>query len=186
MLQHNEITEQYEKLLKAEDEPIKLNANVQSHLKWAKSVNDLSLADGLLKISKDKKIKESLNYPEKTTFFDWVIVCSYYSIFHAAQALLGIKHIKINSRMHHATLISFAKHFIINNELADELFLIYEDAENKASELLEIFEEEKSKRGLFQYYRLSRNNLQPAQESINNAKKFLQTIQEVLRKKNII
>lgn len=186
MLQHNKISEEYGKLLKADDKPIKLDANVQCHLKWDKAINDLSLAEGLLKLSIDKKIKESLNYSEKATFFDWVIVCSYYSIFHAAQALLGIKGIKINNRMHHATLISFAKHFIVNNELADELFLIYEDAESKASELLEIFEEEKSKRGLFQYHRLSRNNLQPAKESINNAKKFLQTVQEVLRKKNII
>lgn len=89
-------------------------------------------------------------------------------------------------KVDYATLISFAKHFIINNELAEELFLIYEDAENKASELLGIFEEEKDKRGLFQYHRLSRNNFEPAQESVENAKKFLQAVQEVLKKRNII
>lgn len=83
-------------------------------------------------------------------------------------------------------MIAFAKHFIINNELAEELFLIYEDAENKAKELLEIFEEEKEKRGLFQYHRLSRNNFEPAKKSIDNAKKFLETIQKVLRKNKII
>ncbi len=66
------------------------------------------------------------------------------------------------------------------------MFLIYENAESKASELLDIYEEEKEKRGLFQYHRLSRNNLEPAQDSINNAKQFLGTVQEVLKKKNII
>lgn len=46
--------------------------------------------------------------------------------------------------------------------------------------------EEKDKRGLFQYHRLSGNNLQPAKESINNAKIFLRAVQEILKKKNII
>ena len=109
------------------------------------SLNDLNLAQGLLNISSDNKIKESLNYSKDITFFDWVIVSSYYSISHSSQALLGVKNIKINNRLHHATLVAFAKQFIINAELERELFLIYEDAEEKARELLEIFEKEKTK-----------------------------------------
>ncbi len=184
MLQLKQVEEKYKELLKVR--AVKENANVQSHLKWLKATNDLSLAGGLLKISTDDKLKDTLGYPKNATFFDWVIVCSYYSIFHATQALLGMRKIKIEDRLHHATLVSFAKHFILNNELAEELFLIYEDSETKASELLEILEEEKGKRGMFQYHRLSRNNLEPAKESIENAKKFLEAVQEVLSKKNII
>lgn len=186
MLQANKAEEKYEKLLKAKDKPIKEDSKVQSHLKWSKAVNDLLLAEGVLKISTDAKIKDMLNYPDDATFFDWVIVCSYYSIFHAAQALLGIKKIKITGRLHYATLIAFAKHFIVNNELAEELYLIYEDAETKARDLLEIFEEEKRKRGLFQYHRLSKSNLHPAKKSLENARTFLNAIQEVLKKNNII
>lgn len=186
MLQPKEIEKEYLKLLNARGKPIKENALIQSHLKWQKAINDLSLAEGLLKISTSDKIKDILGYPSDTTFFDWVIVSSYYSIFHATQALLGLKKVKINSRMHHATMIAFAKQFIINNELAAELFLIYEDAENKAKDLLDIFEEEREKRGLFQYHRLSRDNIGPAKESIENAKKFLRAVQEVLKKNNII
>ena len=186
MLQASKVEEKYEKLLKAKGKPIKENSSVQSHIKWLKALNDLALAKGLLKISTDSEIKDKLEYPENTTFFDWVIVCSYYSIFHAAQALLGIKEIKITNRLHYATLIAFAKHFIINNELAEELYLIYENAEEKAKDLLEIFETEKKKRGMFQYHRLSKNNLQPAKDSLENANKFLDAIQEVLKKNNII
>ena len=184
MLQLNQVEEKYKELLKVN--AVKENANVQSHLKWQKATNDLSLAKGLLKISMDSKIKETLGYSENTTFFDWIIVCSYYSIFHATQALLGLRKVKVVDRLHHATLIAFAEHFILNNELAEELFLIYEDSETKASELLEIFEEEKGKRGMFQYHRLSRNNLEPAKKSIENAKKLLEAVQEVLSKKNVI
>ena len=88
--------------------------------------------------------------------------------------------------MHYATMIAFAKHYIVNNDLAEELFLIYEDAENRARELLEVLEEEKVKRGLFQYHRLSQSNMDPAKESLENAKKFLEAVQEVLRKKKIV
>lgn len=186
MLQLKQVEEKYRKLLKAKDKPIREKAIVQSHLKWLKAVNDLSLAEGLLKISTDAGTKDKLGYSEDITFFDWVIVCSYYSIFHATQALLGMKGVKIVGRMHHSTLIAFAKHFIVNDELAEELFLIYENAEEKAAELLEIFEGEKDKRGLFQYHRLSRNNLQPAKESVGKAKVFLQAVQEVLKRKNVI
>jgi len=184
MLQPKQVEEKYKRLL--EEKAVREESNVQSHLKWLKAINDLTLAKGLLKISTDNRLKEDLGYPENITFFDWVIVCSYYSIFHAAQSLLGVKRVKITDRLHQATLISFAKHFIANDELAEELFLIYEDAESKAAELLEIFEEEKGKRGMFQYHRLSRNNLEPAEKSIKNAGVFLETVQEVLSKKNII
>jgi uncharacterized protein (UPF0332 family) len=179
-----EVENQYRELVKVK--AIKEKAIVQCHLKWAKATNDLSLSKGLLRISTDPTIKDSLGYPNETTFFDWVIVSSYYSIFHATQALLGIKGIKIENRLHIATLIAFANHYIINQELAEELFLLYEDAESKATELLEIFEEEKEKRGLFQYHRLSRNNHEPAQESVKNAEIFLEAVQEILYKKNII
>ena len=108
MRQASEIEEEYGKLLNAKDKPIYENSIVQSHLKWQKAVHDLSLAEGLLKISTNKKIKDSLGYPDDTTFYDWVIVSSYYSIFHATQALLGIKKIKITGRLHHATMIAFA------------------------------------------------------------------------------
>lgn len=184
MLQHSEIEEEYEILKKVK--AISEEKKVLSNIKWQKAVNDLNLAQGLLKISTDKQIKELLNYSEDITFYDWVIVSSYYSIFHSAQALLGIKKIKINNRLHYATLIGFAKQFIVSNELEEELFLIYEDSEKKAKELLEIFEEEKRKRGRFQYHRLSKNNLLPAKKSIENAKVFLDAIEKILVNHNVI
>jgi uncharacterized protein (UPF0332 family) len=186
MLQDKYVEKEYERLLQSEDKPIRENSIVLSHLKWFKATNDLSLAEGLLNISTNPAIKDSLGYPLETTFFDWVIVSSYYSIFHATQALLGLKKVKIEGRMHFATMISFAKHFIINNELQAELFSIYEDAELKARELLDIYEEEKKKRGIFQYHRLSKDNILPAKESLDNAKKFLDTIKEVLVKNKVI
>ncbi|MDI6737604.1 MAG: hypothetical protein QME12_03745 [Nanoarchaeota archaeon] len=186
MLPPNEIEKEYALLLNVKDKPIREGAVVQARLKWQKAINDLSMAKCAFQVSTSGKIKRALDCPNETTFFDWAIIAAYYSMFHAAQALLGMKKVKINRRVHHATLIAFARHFIINNELAAELFLIYENAEEKANELLAVYEEEMEKRGLFQYHRLSRDNVVPAEESIKNAAIFLNAIQEVLKKNNII
>ena len=186
MRQAKQVEQAYRDLLQAKGSPIKEKSVVLVAVKWAKATNDLALAQGLLKLSTTDALKDVLGYTKDTTFFDWAIVSSYYSIFHATQALLGLKNVKIQSRLHYATLIAFTKHFIVNNHLKEELFLIYEDAEKKARELLDIIEEEKQKRGMFQYHRLSKNNFGPAQESVRNAQVFLEAIQEVLGKHNVI
>lgn len=184
MLRADKIEEKYRALIR--ERAVKENSDVLCHLKWQKASNDLSLGEGLLKISTDKGLKDNLGYTKNMTFFDWVIVTSYYSIFHATNSILGMKKIKITKRVHHATLIAFSKHFIINDELADELFIIYENSHNLAKELLEIIEEEKSKRGTFQYHRLSRYNLEPAKRSLENAKKFLSAIRQILKNNDLI
>jgi len=74
MLQAKQVEDEYNKLVKTEGKPIKENAIVQSHLKWSKAVNDLLLAESLLRISTDVKVKEILKFPNDTTFFDWVVV----------------------------------------------------------------------------------------------------------------
>jgi uncharacterized protein (UPF0332 family) len=144
------------------------------------------LSKTLFNISENINFKDTMGLTQKTTFYDWVIVSSYYSIFHSVHALLGMKQIKINSRLHHATLISFAYYFIESKELEDELFTIYKDAEKKAKGLLEIYEEEKEKRGIFQYHRLSKYNSEPAKESIENAVIFLNVVGKVLAKNNLL
>jgi hypothetical protein len=68
MLQYNEVESKYNELLKAKGNPIKENSIVQSHLKWIKAVNDLSLAEGLLKISTNPRIKDALGCPKQSFF----------------------------------------------------------------------------------------------------------------------
>lgn len=88
MLQAKEIEEKYKELVK--NNAVIENSVVLSNLKFSKAENDLALADGLLNIS----IKKNILFGNRT-FFDWVIVASYFSIFHSAQALLGLKKVKI-------------------------------------------------------------------------------------------
>lgn len=76
---------------------------------------------------------------------------------------------------------ALAKYFIINKELEDRLFFLYEDAEKRAEELFSTLLEEKKKRGNFTYERLPKANKQPAKESIENAVQFIRDIESILK-----
>ena len=52
----------------------------------------------------------------------------------------------------------------------------------RADELLALFQEEKRKRGQFVYKTLPQANKEPAEESIENAKKFLINIKKIIEK----
>jgi uncharacterized protein (UPF0332 family) len=152
-----------------------------------KANNNLKFAKIALKISDNKDIKETLGLAEHDSFYDWVIITAYYAMFHIAHALLATKEIKIGKiRTHEATLYALAKYFMINKELEDELFLMYEDAEAKAEELFNSLSDEREKRGQFTYERLPKANRLPAEESIKNATQFVRDIETILKKRHYV
>jgi uncharacterized protein (UPF0332 family) len=152
-----------------------------------KSNNNLKFAKVALKISNSPKIKEGLELSEHDSFYDWVIVTAYYAMFHCAHALLATKEIKIGHiRVHEATLYALAKYFMLNKELEDELFLLYEDAGARAEALFNSLSDEKAKRGQFTYERLPKANRLPAEESIQNASQFIRDIETILMRRNYV
>ncbi len=152
-----------------------------------KASNNLKFAKVALKISDDGNIKEILGLNENDSFYDWVIIAAYYAMFHITHALLATKEIKLGKiRVHEATLYALAKYFIINKELEDELFLMYEDAEAKAEQLFNSLSEEREKRGEFTYERLPKANRLPAEESIKSATQFVRDIETILKKMNYV
>ncbi|MBI2672256.1 hypothetical protein HYX16_04955 [Candidatus Woesearchaeota archaeon] len=187
-LNANKINEEYQTLIKKgsikENDP---KVHTRIHLMFSKAQNNLKIGRAIFKISKDSKLKELLKLKDKDSFYDWVIQASYYTIFHAANALLASKKIKIlQPSIHKAALYAFGKIFIINKELEDELFFIYEEAEQKALELFSTLAEEKQKRGFSAYERLSKMNIEPAEESLKNAQEFLKVIGLILANKKFI
>ena len=147
-----------------------------------KANNNLKFAKIAFRISNDEKIKPELGLQENDSFFDWAIVSSYYAMFYITHALLATINIRIlRIRVHEATIYALAKYFIINKELEDRLFFLYEDAEKRAEELFTTLSEEKKKRGSFTYERLPKANKQPAKESIENAAQFIRDIESILK-----
>jgi len=187
-LDANNITTAYTSLVQKgaiqENDP---SVHTKITLMIGKAQNNLKMAKTAFKMSTQQEIKTSLALNPKDSFFDWVIQASYYSMFHAANALLATKKIKIfRMDTHKAALYAFGKHFILTKELEEELFVIYSETEEQALALFSSLAEEKEKRGFSAYERLSKMNEQPARESLKHAEEFVKKIGDILRKNNYL
>ncbi len=96
MINLNEINKEYKNLvikggIKENDSQV----NSRISLMFNKSQNNLKIARTMFNISINKELKEILKLKEHDTFFDWTIQATYYSMFHAVNALLATKKVKI-------------------------------------------------------------------------------------------
>jgi uncharacterized protein (UPF0332 family) len=144
--------------------------------------NELLAAESLKKLSDEAKAKEDFHISEDTTFYSSVISHSYYAIFYAAKAILLAKGVKTSSPdIHRKTLDEFKKHLVDTGILDVKLLEIYRRVVIKADDLLEIFRDEKHKRGHFTYNTLPQANREPAEDSLKNAKTFVSHITKAVR-----
>ena len=104
-------------------------------------------------------------------------------LIYAAKALLLTKGIKTSSReIHEKTYDAFKKEFVDTGILDVKLLKIYKEMVVRAETLLEILKEEKGKRGHFTYATIPQANLNPAEESLKNARLFIANIGKVIEK----
>ena len=149
----------------------------------ARSQNELNLSIMIQKISDDKKIQVEIFGMKEDTYYSAAISHAYYSIFYAAKAYLLLKGIRTSAPGEHRKIFEeFSK--LVDKGIVDmELLKIYQNMLIKADTLLHIFELEKGKRGKFTYRRIPQANQEPAQESINNAKTFFNSIYRLCERK---
>jgi|SRR3989344_8268573 len=155
-----------------------MDSQVEIYIKRAN--NEILAAESLKRLSEEIKSKEDFNIPRDATFYSSVISHSYYAIFYAAKAILLTKNIKTSSpSIHKKTYSLFDKTFVKTGFLDKKLLQIYTDLVVKAGDLLEIFKDEKWKRGNFTYQVIAQANKTPAEDSLNNAKLFVANISKV-------
>lgn len=155
-----------------------MDSKVELYLKRART--ELNIAQLLYKASGNKILNE-FDIEETETFYSGVISHSYYSIFYCAKAMLLSKNIETKSpEIHKKTYEEFRKIFIETGVLDTKLFLIYKKMIVRADTLLEIFREEKRKRGHFTYNTIAQANREPAEDSINNSRIFFRHINAYL------
>lgn len=146
--------------------------------------NEIVAADSLKRLSEDPKAKLEFGIPSDMTFYSSVISHSYYAIFYASKAILLTKKIKTTSpEIHKKTFDAFKEYLVETGILDVKLLEIYKAMVVRADELLEIFKEEKRKRGDFTYTTIPQANKVPAEDSVKNAKLFVFNIQKVISKK---
>ena len=149
----------------------------------SRALNELSQAKLLFTISNDDEKKQEFQIEEEMTFYSGAISHAYYSIFYSAKAILLTKEIKTTApQVHKKTYEAFKEYFVDSGIIDAELLEIYEDIIVKADELLQIFKDEKWKRGHYTYKPIPQANKGPAEESINNASKFIRNIKMIIEK----
>ena len=147
-----------------------------------RSLNELSQAKLLFAISNDNEKKQEFQIEEEMTFYSGAISHAYYSIFYSAKAILLTKGIKTTApEVHKKTYEAFKEKFVDSGIIDSELLMIYEKMIVKADELLQIFKDEKWKRGNFTYNTIPQANKNPAEESLANAKLFVSNIVKVIK-----
>lgn len=159
-----------------------MDSRVKIYLKRAE--NEFQLARGLIALSSKNDFKLELEINKEETFYSSAISHAYYSIFYAAKAMLLTKGMETKSpEVHKRTFESFKEEFIDSGVLDVELLNIYKKMIIRADVLLQIFKDEKWKRGHYTYHTIPQANKEPAEESIENAKVFLGNIMKVVERK---
>jgi uncharacterized protein (UPF0332 family) len=158
-----------------------MDSMVNDYLKRARS--ELDMAEILFKISNSNNAKQSFNLFLDSTYYSGVISHAYYAIFYSAKAILLTKNIKTEApEIHKKTFEAFKEKFVDSGILDVKLLEIYKRMIIRADELLQIFKDEKWKRGHFTYKTIPQANKEPSEESIKNAVNFIKNIRAVLEK----
>ena len=144
--------------------------------------NERDLAQALLDLSGNAALKNTLTLTPDHTFYSAVISHSYYCIFYTARATLLKEGIDVDSPEIHKKALQAFETLVHDGKIDVELLRIYKSMIVKADTLLEIFREEKAKRGHFTYQRLPQANFEPARESVQHAFFFFKHIYIFLQK----
>ncbi len=135
--------------------------------------NELKLAEIIMQISINQDLQvRILDLIKTDTYFSSVISHAYYSIFYTAKAYLMMKGVITKAPEEHKKTYEEFKRLVEQGVIDGELLKLYEEVLVKAENLLGIFKVEKKKRGQFTYQRIAQANLDPAKESLSNARTF--------------
>ena len=147
-----------------------MDSKVELYLKRSRTEMNMGI---LLLKSSGTELLNDFDIPKDETFYSGVISHCYYSIFYSAKAMLLTKGIDTKAPgVHKKTIDEFKKQFIDTGILDMKLLMIYKKMIVKAESLLLIFKSEKKKRGDFTYNTIAQANIDPANESLDNAKIF--------------
>lgn len=168
--------------------------------KEAKSNFDRYLAEGLIKKERNDAAKEmylknselSLQVADELSKSPlkphlWVIVCSYYSMFYIANAVLIRLGYKTQDKIAHK-VTSDALIVLVLNLLRKELLESYEAVQKdaldlaaiKAENIIESYDLELDKRSKFQYNMLEQTKETKATTSLQRAREFLYEMKKIL------
>ncbi len=164
----------------------------------ANAESSLRTASILQLASEDESVKNVLKVDPEFESYLWVIVCSYYSMFYAATAILARRGVKAMGQIVHKVTADALIHYFVSNDRLARLLEQYEEAEmvglelvgrdellkrmqRKADELIVAYESERRMRSKFQYDVGVQAKRGYAQTSLERAREFVFEVNKIFR-----
>ena len=136
----------------------------------------------------DESLKVAEELSSSGTSSLWVIVCSYYSMFYAANAALYKEGYKVGDKIAHkvtneALIVLLRKKIskALLNEFTELQGNALELVEAKTDQLIDLFEKERGKRSRFQYNMAEEMKASMADTSLQRAKEFAFELKKMLK-----
>ena len=112
--------------------------------------------------------------------YEWVIIMSYYAMFHSVNALLRTIGVKVGKEYaHEITTNLLLYYFYYTKIIEDELLKIYENAEEKAKGLVVSYVFAKEERTRYQYGVNLESQKKDAEKILNDAVNFVSRLKDI-------
>jgi len=127
-----------------------------------------------------KKLEKIEVFDSEFNTYEWVIIMSYYAMFHSVNALLRKIGIKIGKQYTHEITTTLLLYYLYYTKIIeDELLKIYENAEEKAKELVVSYIFAKEERTKYQYEVNLESQKKDAEKILNDAVDFVSRLKDI-------
>lgn len=130
--------------------------------------------DIISKLEKTEELDKNFNT------YEWVIVMGYYAMFHSVNALLRKIGVKIGKEFAHEITINLLLYYLYYTKIIeDELLNIYENAEEKAKDLVVSYIFAKEERTKYQYTPEQNSQRKDAEKILKDATNFVSRLKDI-------
>jgi|SRR3989338_918763 len=127
-----------------------------------------------------KELEKTQEYDPEFNTYEWVVIMSYYAMFHSVNALLRKIGIKVGKEYaHEITTNLLLYYFYYAKIIEDELLKIYENAEEKAKELVVSYIFAKEERTKYQYEVNLESQKKDTEKILNDAVNFVSRLKDI-------
>lgn len=130
-------------------------------------------------LSKNKEIQKILKLPENYSNDEWIIIISYYAMYHSALALLA--KIGYKSDTHTATIFALEKFFVEKELIGQEYLAMFKHTKDQLNKQdIDNLSKGKENREIAQYNVTESINRTIAEASMKNAYEFVNKVRSII------
>lgn len=127
-----------------------------------------------------KELEQTEQFDPEFNTYEWVVIMSYYAMFHSVNALLRKIGVKVGKEYaHEITTNLLIYYFYCTKIIEDELLKIYKNAEEKAKELVVSYIFAKEERTKYQYEANIGSQKKDAEKIFNDAVNFVSRLKDI-------